>query len=244
MIIASAQINVKEEDIPGNLDIHYLYVKEASKQNANIIIFPEMSMTGYTREKALKLAFTERDQRLDGLKQMSIEKGIIIVAGAPVKIESKLYIGQYIIQPNGTTSIYTKQYLHEGEEKYFKNSSHFNPLIKIKDENIGFAICADIDNPDHAENAAKSGCSIYLASVFVTPSGIDNTYKLLAGYATKHKMDVLMSNYYGHMWNLEAGGNSAFWDLNGKHIASLNNNKNGLLIIEKNRNLCVAKEIL
>ena len=45
-----------------------------------------MSITGYEREKASELAFSENDPKLDSLRQLSADKQMIIVAGAPVLV--------------------------------------------------------------------------------------------------------------------------------------------------------------
>ena len=42
-----------------------------------------------------------------------------------------------------------------------------------------------------------------------------------------------MSNYCGKLWDLDAGGRSAFWSNNGIMIAELNEASLGLVIVEK-----------
>jgi hypothetical protein len=75
-----------------------------------------------------------------------------------------------------------------------------------------------------------------LAGIFFEPENRVRAYKALSGYAEKYSMNVLMSNYTGQSWGLDAGGQSGFWDKNGNLIANLNDIDPGLLIIEKNNN--------
>ncbi|WP_278020728.1 carbon-nitrogen hydrolase family protein [Flavobacterium ginsengisoli] len=233
MILAAAQTKPKRGDISANLLNHYQLIELAAENGANLIAFPELSITGYERENAEALIFTEDDYRIDHLKELSVRNNIVIIAGAPIKIDSKLYIGEFIIAPDDSVSIYTKQFLHEGEDEFFDSTFDFNPMLTIEDQNISFAICADIDNPLHPENAAKNDTDIYVASIFFSPNGIPNAYRDLQNYAEKHKMNVLMSNFSGESWGSPSAGQSAFWNNKGELIAQMNDSDSGLLLVEK-----------
>ncbi len=243
MILASAQTEPKQGDIDSNLIDHYNLIDLASKNQVDLILFPEMSITGYEREKAKDLAFTATDSRLNRLRLLSVDKKMILIVGAPILITNDLYIGAFILKPDNSISIYTKQFLHNGEDVFFKSSFDYNPIIKLKNELISLSICADIDNPQHVENAKKYGATIYLASIFFTPNGISNAYKTLSDYANLYRMKVLMSNFCGQSWGLASGGQSGFWDKNGKLIANLNDTDPGLLIIENTNNVWTGKII-
>lgn len=233
MILASAQTKPKRGNIPENLDDHYRLIEIASNKGANLIVFPEMSITGYEREKADFMAFSSNDSRLDKLKRLAVDNRIIVIAGAPISIKSDLYIGEFIMLPDSSIKIYTKQFLHPGEEKYYKSSFDHNPILELEDERISLAICADIDNHLHAENASKVISSVYITSIFFSPNGIPSAYNLLSNYAKKYSMNVLMSNFSGESWGQPSGGRSAFWNKNGRLIVEMNDSNTGLIIVEK-----------
>jgi predicted amidohydrolase len=232
MILAAAQTKPERGDINANLLDHYRLIELAVEKGANLIVFPEMSITGYERENADQLAFSVNDSRLDHLKKLAVENRITIIAGAPIKIDSDLFIGEFIISSDDSVSIYTKQFLHPGEEVYFKSSFDYNPIIEIENERVSFAICADIDNPLHPENACKNKTSIYIASIFFSPNGIPQAHTSLSNYSQKHNMNVLMSNFGGDSWGSPSGGRSAFWNKNGELIAQMDDSNSGLLIVE------------
>ncbi|MFC4477053.1 carbon-nitrogen hydrolase family protein [Flavobacterium chungangensis] len=236
MILAAAQTKPKRGDISSNLLNHYNLIELAAQNGANLIAFPELSITGYERENAEALVFTEDDYRIDHLKELSVRNNIVIIAGAPIRIDSKLFIGEFIIAPDDSVSIYTKQFLHEGEDDFFDSSFDYNPMLTIEDQNISFAICADIDNPLHPENAAKNDTDIYIASIFFSPNGIPNAYRDLQNYAEKHKMNVLMSNFSGESWGSPSAGQSAFWNNKGELVGQMNDSDSGLLLVEKKGN--------
>lgn len=241
MKLASAQIESTVGDIDRNLEKHLKMIRLAAQSQADSIVFPEMSITGYCREKGEELALTEADARLNTLKESAKKHGIIIVAGAPIAIENALYIGSFIFKPDGTTEIYTKRYLHEGEEKFYSPSFDYNPVIKIDNELIIFAICADIDNEQHPKDAKSNQCTIYMPSIFFSKKGINEGHRLLSEYARKYSFSVLISNYSGHLWDTEAGGKSGFWDDTGSNIAALKSDKEGLLIVEKTGDTWISK---
>jgi len=190
-----------------------------------------MSLTGYEREQADELSFSENDTRLNPLKEKAVANQIIIVAGAPVKIDSQLYIGSFIFLPDSTILIYTKQFLHDEEALFFSPGFDHNPLLKLEKEVISFAICADITNPIHPENAAKKNTSLYLASIFYTPNGINEGHQQLAYYAKEHGMNILMANFGGPSYKFETGGQSAFWNKNGELIAKIDEQNDELLLV-------------
>ena len=237
MIIASAQTIPQNDDINRNLHDHYRLIKLAADNGVKLIVFPEMSITGYVRESAKKLSFKENDSQLDKLRELAVDNDMIIIAGAPIKMDSGLHIGSFVISPDNSISIYTKQFLHAGEEEFYAPNFYYNPIIKLGKETISLAICADIDNPLHAMNANKANCTIYIASIFFTPNGMIEAYNLLSDYAKRYSMNVLMSNFCGESWSLKAGGKSAFWSKNGDLITGLDDKSTGLLIGQKNNDI-------
>jgi len=244
MILAAAQTKPKRGDISSNLLNHYQLIELAAQNGANLIAFPELSITGYERENSEALVFTEDDYRIDHLKELAVRNNIVIIAGAPIRIDSKLFIGEFIIAPDDSVSIYTKQFLHEGEDEFFDSTFDYNPMLTIDNQNISFAICADIDNPLHPENAAKNDTDIYIASIFFSPNGIPNAYRDLQNYAEKHKMNVLMSNFSGESWGSPSAGQSAFWNSKGELVAQMNDSDSGLLLVEKQNDNWTSKIIV
>jgi predicted amidohydrolase len=235
IILASAQ-TLPKTDVATNIDDHIRLVQQASRHQVDLIVFPELSLTGYDREQAKEKAFTIDDSRIKTLSEASDNYKMTIVAGAPIMIESDLYIASYIIQPNTAPLIYIKQYLHNGEVDYYQSRKDYNPTIIIRGEIISFAICADIDNPKHVEAAASIGCTTYVSSIFFTTGSIANAHEMLSNYARKHRLNILMSNYGGSCWKLESGGRSAMWTNKGNLIQESNNRDECLVIAQRTDN--------
>jgi predicted amidohydrolase len=232
MKVAAAQTLPKDNDILANIADHIRFANGAADQGASLIVFPEMSLTGYLMETAQEHAFIENDVRLQPLQQIANERNIIIAAGAPLEINSKLYIGKFIIQPGNLVSIYTKQFLHEGEERFYTSSFDHDPILELSGQKLSFAICADINNPLHSLNASKTGTTIYIAGIYYRSGRVDYAHEMLGNYAQAHNMHVLMANYAGPSHQFTGGGMSAYWNNKGELVEQLDGNNEGLLIAE------------
>jgi len=86
--LAVAQIPSVKGDVPRNIESHLKAINVAVRNQASIVIFPELSLTGYEPELASSLAFAIDDKRLQPLASTAVENNIWIVAGAPL-IESE-----------------------------------------------------------------------------------------------------------------------------------------------------------
>jgi predicted amidohydrolase len=236
MIIASAQTRPFECDIQANIEDHLKQIKIAAEKGARLIAFPEMSLTGYMRENAAEFALTPEAPELLPLKHAAQEMNIVVIAGAPLVVDGTFYIGSFIFTPGGKTLVYTKQYLHPGEEVAFESTFSYNPILELDGEKIVFAICADIDHPEHPCSASENGGTIYIPSIFFSKNGIPDAYQKLGYYAKTFSLNILMSNFCGECWGTEAGGRSAFWSNKGELIASLDDKNHGLLLIESSPN--------
>jgi predicted amidohydrolase len=230
--IASAQVYSFARNTEANILHHLNYIDLAARENVDLIQFPEMSLTGYEMELAKEMAFEENDSKLLLFKERAIRYQMMIVVGAPVRINGLMYIGSFIFNPDGMVYTYTKQFLHTGEEKYFEKGFAHNQVVNWNGKAVSIAICADINNPLHAEQASQQNAALYVAGIFYTPQGINDAYKKLSGYAATYGMQILMANYAGFSYKLESAGRSAYWNNSGMLVGYLTSDNEGLLIVE------------
>ena len=234
MTFAIAQ-TLPKDTVEENLRDHCRMLDIAAEHRADLIIFPEMSMTGYTRDNADELAFVVNDHRLGPMQLATASHRMIAIAGAPIRMNGALYIGSFILFPDHSRSLYIKQFLHAGEELHFSPSFDHNPLIRSGEERISLAICADIDHPDHGRQACGRRSSVYASSIFFTQAATSKAHDRMRNCALTHSMDTLISNYCGPVWNTESGGRSAYWSRHGKLVGALEADQPGLLLVEKAR---------
>jgi len=242
MNIAIAQLKSMKGDIPANIEKHIKFIERACLLNADFIFFPELSLTGYEPGLAEKLAVDKNDKRFDVLQQTSDQKMISFAVGVPTISENGIYISMLIFQPKQQKLIYSKQQLHEDELPYFKNGNE-QVLITLKNQKIAPAICYESLQTDHANEAARLGAAIYIASVAKSQNGINKAFAHYPNVAKKYKMPVLMSNCIGECDNFISAGFSSVWNKEGELVVQLDNQQEGLLIFNTETEK-VMKEII
>ncbi|MEW6195382.1 MAG: carbon-nitrogen hydrolase family protein [Bacteroidota bacterium] len=241
--VAAAQSGSVKGNISENISAHLNFIDAASEHNVDIIIFPELSLTGYEPEIAKENMLEGSENILNPFIDSANKKNITIIAGAPICSEyDKPYIGAFIIHPSKQITVYRKRYLHKGEELFFVPSQD-NLVFRLKDESIGMAICADIDNPAHPLDAKKCGATIYAASVLMSVNGIDDAYNKFSSYAKQYKMLAVMANYAINTGGFITAGKSGIWNENGNLIASAEGTETTLVIAEKDDNSWNGRKI-
>ena len=217
MKIAVAQSKPIRGNIISNIENHQPLIRLAVAHGAGMIIFPELSITGYEPELAKELATDINDTRLDDFQKISDRGEITIGIGMPLKSETGTLISMIIFQPHLPRQVYAKQHLHQDEEPYFVNGQEQLYLVK---ENIKIApaICYEISVPEHSAHAHASGAGIYIASAAKSAEGVEKATKTLSDIAKQYSMTVLLSNCIGHCDNFEGGGQTSAWNTIMSHI--------------------------
>ena len=205
--IAVAQTQPFRGDVNANLSEHVRLTALAVSEGAEVVVFPELSLTGYELGLASELAFSEHDPRLERLADAAASGSVTIIAGAPVRLEGRLHIAAFILHPDRTSTVYTKHHLGafgesarvEGvvppaEATAFEPGDR-NPLLRLGDSTAAIGVCADIGRPSHPRQAAARGATVYLASMFVIPSDFEGDSVKLRGYAAQYSMAVALANF-------------------------------------------------
>ncbi len=229
MKICVAQIKPVKGDIETNISNHKKLITLALSSGTDVIIFPELSLTGYEPGLAKALATDISDKQFDAFQQISNENKITIGAGMPIKDDAGIYIGMIIFQPDQARQLYTKKYLHADEQAFFIPGKGGTPLMNNK---IALAICYEVFVPQHPEDAFKNGATIYIASVAKSAAGVTKAYQTLPANALAWSITVLMANSTGYCDNFISAGSSAIWSNNGKLAAQLDDTSEGILMID------------
>jgi predicted amidohydrolase len=231
--ISVAQTCPIKGEVEANLAQHLELTALAASHGAQIIVFPELSLTGYEIELARELAFSEHDSRLARLVNAASCHSITMIVGAPARIESRLHIAAFIFRPDRTTTLYTKHHLGAfGEsarcdgivppaESTVFHAGDRSPLIQFAGSTAAVAICADIAIPSHSQQAAQRGAKVYIASMFVIPSDFEGDSEKLRAYARQHAMVVALANFGCATGGLAAAGRSSVWSEKGELVAQL-----------------------
>lgn len=230
MKIALAQIQSMPGDVEANLRKHIAFIERAASAQASMIIFPELSLTGYEPTLASKLAFAEEDARLHIFQQLSDDHQLVIGLGIPTQQKAGVCISLLLFQPSTERRVYSKKYLHSDEESYFVKGENFS-VMAVNGVRIAFAICYELSITEHAQTAMAAGAEIYLASVAKSVSGVANAHQRLASIARENEIPVLMVNNVGPADDFVGAGHSASWNNKGELVAQLDEREDLLFVM-------------
>jgi len=101
MKIGVVQAKAIKGDIAANINNHKKLIEQAVSGGAGMIIFPELSITGYEPTLAKALATDQDDSRFDDFQQMSDEQQVTIGVGMPIKNNEAPIIGMVIFRRAG-----------------------------------------------------------------------------------------------------------------------------------------------
>jgi predicted amidohydrolase len=127
--IAIAQINSKLANIEANLEKHLSYIERARERKVDIIIFPELSLTGYSlKDSVYDVAMTCDDNRLKPLFKAS--ENISICVGMVELTDSFEAKNTNLFLENGKITarhrkVYLPTYGVYEEKRYFTPGNRF-----------------------------------------------------------------------------------------------------------------------
>lgn len=241
MKISLAQTKPFRGDILKNIESHINIIKLALEFKPDLMVFPELSLTGYEPRMAKNLAIELEDNILNEFQEISDKNKLIIGVGMPVKNNSGIHISTIFFQPEKPRTAYSKQYLHEDEKAFFTNGKN-ELFLELNKSVIAPAICYESLLPVHAEKAFNSGAEIYIASVAKSYKGIEKALNYFPGMARKYSMFVFMVNSVGVCDDFECKGKSSIWNKNGTLVGQLNGFSEGVLIFDTDTNQLIQRD--
>jgi predicted amidohydrolase len=153
--LALAQMSCERADKVANLRKMRKLAAKAKKQGADLVIFPEFSLTGYVvRDEIYELAEKIPGPSVDTVRSISHETKIHIVFGMPElseKTQATVYNAAVLVSPKGFVGKYRKMYLPT--HSVFEEKRYFRPGYEATAFNtqlgrIGLIICYDIFFPE------------------------------------------------------------------------------------------------
>lgn len=220
LTLAAAQTISIAGDVPTNLQRHLAFMQAAAEQGVQLLVFPELSLTGYEPALAAQLAIAPEDALLAPLREMAQELRMTAVVGMPIRLapEAGVFVAALVLGADGSLAVYTKQHLHPGEEVAFV-AGQGGAALEWADDRIALAVCADFSHASHPRLAAEAGATVYAAGVLISEGGYATDSTLLQGYAAEHRMLVLMANHGGPSGGYTCAGRSAIWTAGGCLLA-------------------------
>jgi predicted amidohydrolase len=216
--LAAAQVAVHVGDVAHNVAVHVAAAALAAEQGAALVVFPELSLTAYEPRRAAELVVAPDDDRLLPLSELAWERGITIVAGAPLASASgKPHVGALVFEPGGVRT-YRKMHLGSSEPDYF-TAGDVPLALEAAGLHVGLAICADTARPSHPQAYVARGAQAYAAGVMLTREWYDADARRLHDHARDFRLLTLMANHGASTGTHVSVGRSAIWAPGGALLA-------------------------
>ncbi len=231
MKIAIAQIKSLKGNWEYNIALHEKWIAQAIAQQARLIFFPELSLTGYEPTLAKTFATTPDEERLKIFQTISDTQQIAIALGLPTPSSTGPQISMALFQAHQKPLVYTKQWLHADELPYFAAGTKAL-VFEIENTLVAPAICYESLEPQHVQTAHRLGAEVYLASVAKAPQGVEKAFEYYPQIAAQYGLPVLMANGVGPCDSFVSAGQSAVWNEKGELLLQLDQTSEGLLIFD------------
>ena len=246
MKIALIQTSSKKGDIKSNLATMVGFIKQAAREHSNIIVFPEMNLTGYfTSAKYLSSALEVEDIGVKTIIALSKTYCLTIVFGLAEKNGGKTYISQLVAQDGQLSGIYHKHNVINDEAKIFTPDENM-PVFNLGKWKFGLTICADIDLPELFEKYAKAGCHIVFECASPDLYGDrekrdwekgytwwrKNCIEKIGPHALRNKMMIAVATQSGRNIDDDFPGGGYLFSQKGELVAETKDYKQEMLLIE------------
>lgn len=214
--ITVAQINPTIGDIDGNIALMQKAAAQAMEDRAQLVVFPELSLTGYYPGDLLdEPAFMAQiEQGLQALlAATALTPGLSWVVGAPTQqpgVGKRLQNSLLVLADGRIVLDYAKQLLPTynvfDERRHFEPGPDVTRVLRIGDTQIGFIICEDGWNDDGQQYAVNPFARLadaapdLVISINASPSNIgkhEQRQQLFAAASRRHALPLLYVNQIG-----------------------------------------------
>lgn len=244
LTFALAQFSPRIGDLSANAKQMAQLAEQAKQKGADVIVFPELAMTGYPPEDLLLRADmnTRVDRALDILKQVN---GISMIIGYPQQEHSDAstaasqprYNAAAVIADGNILGVYQKQHLPNysvfDERRYFSAGTQ-HVILEVKGQKVGILICEDIWQEQPIAQLKKLGANLAVvlnASPFETAKH-QRRKALLQDQSKANSLPLAYVNCVGGQDDLVFDGGSMAFNADGNIAAEANRFVEQVLMVE------------
>ncbi len=222
--IAAVQCTAAPADVAGNAVEHGRWIGEAATGGAQVVLFPELSVTGYEPDliDLHGLSVSPDDTRLDPIRRACRDHGVRALIGAPVPGDDGGIprIAVLLADPAGRISeVYAKRFLDPSETGIFSAGSG-DTVLDVAGWRLALAVCYEASLPEHARGLARLGADAYLVSALYRLGAWDRMEAQLKAAAAEG-LWAIVAQYSGATGIGPACGGSGAWAPGGREIARL-----------------------
>src|ERR1043166_9287529 len=237
MRLALAQINTVVGDLDGNRDLILSRLEQARERGAELVLFPELAVTGYPPEDLLLRSSFVR-AAAESLQKIATEaRDVVAVVGFP-RFESDLYNACAVCAGGEVKAIYRKRFLPNygvfDEDRYFAPARDLL-LLEHGETLTGPTICEDLWQPGPpATDLALAGAQL-ITNISASPFHVQRDREREEMFATRARDNacfVAFCNAVGGQDELIFDGHSLVLDEDGRVLARAPGFEEALLVVD------------
>jgi NAD+ synthase (glutamine-hydrolysing) len=248
MRLALAQINTIVGDLEGNRGRILARLEEAREVGADLVLFPELAVTGYPPEDLLLRPGFIRAARRSVEELAQATHGITALVGAP-HLDADLYNACFVLADGEIRCIYRKRFLPNygvfDEDRYFAPGNDLF-LLKFGEVLVGPTICEDIWQPGPpATDLALAGAQL-VANISASPFHVGKDREreeMLRVRARDNACFVALCNAVGGQDELIFDGHSVVLDDEGELVARAPGFEEALLVVDVDPAAAVGRRL-
>jgi len=236
--VALAQLNTTVGDFDSNIRLILDAAKKAKESNADVVIFPELTITGYPPEDLL-LRTSFIDEAMTKLQFLAEQAKSLppLVVGC-LDFKQHLYNSAAVLYEGKIQGIYHKQMLPNygvfDEERYFQSGNSIE-MFEIGGVLVGITICEDMWYPEGpVRQLSLEGAQVIL-NLNASPFHAGKTEyreRMISTRATDNTVVIAYVNQVGGQDDLVFDGNSLVIDAKGNIIDRASSMCEDLLVVD------------
>jgi predicted amidohydrolase len=231
LTLGLAQLNTKLGDVRANLDKHLAFIDDAAKQGVDLLVFPELSLTGYALQDLVPTVAhrpTPEDAAFAPLLAASQARGIDLMVGfVHEDHRNRFYIAAAYLSQGRTLHVHHKVYLPTyglfDEGRFFA----WGDAVRAFDTRfgrLGMLICEDFWHASPPYLLWLDGADVLLFHSVSPSRGLDTGEQLASMRWVEHVVQAYASLFTSFTVNttrvgfedgLTYGGGSVVFDPNG-----------------------------
>src|SRR6187200_944870 len=248
MRLALAQLNVVVGDLDGNVDAIMSSVREAERSGADLLVLPELAVTGYPPEDLLLRPGFVRAAR-DAVEEVARAcTGTTALVGAPA-FDRDLANAAFVCAEGTVRGVYRKHFLPNygvfDEHRYFAPGRELL-LLDLGDVTVGPTICEDVWQPGPpATDLALAGATL-LVNLSASPyhgGKAEDREEMLVTRARDNAAHVAFCNLVGGQDELVFDGHSVVLDDEGEVVARAPGFEETLLVVDVDPNEALGRRL-
>jgi predicted amidohydrolase len=232
--LALLQVDIVWQDAKQNR-INFLEIINQISEAVDVIVLPEMFSTGFSMQPE-PIAETMQGETVKWMQQLASEKNTAICGSLIISEEKKFYNRFLFVHPSGRIEKYNKRHLFTlaGEEKIYTSGTE-KIIIDYNGWKICPLVCYDLRFPVWARNVENYDVLLYVAN-WPKPR-ISAWDILLKARAIENLCYIVGVNRIGFDANsLAYNGHTAAYDCLGAQLATTNENEEGFIVVEFDKN--------